>query len=308
VIVVWGPPGDGTLRAALAALARRRARMVYVNQADVLRHRVDLQVEDGLRGRLEVPGRAIDLGAVTAAYLRPYDSADAPAVRATGERSPEADHARTFDERIWTWSELSAALIVNRPSAMASNDSKPSQGFSARAVGFEVPPTLITTDPEAVRGFASAHGEVIYKSISGVRSIVSRLAASDLDRLDDVAWCPTQFQALVPGTDVRVHVAGERVFASRIESSADDYRYGSMQILPYELDSEPASRCVALARALGLELAGIDLRRSPDGRWYCFEANPSPAFGCFGPEIEAAVADALAELLIAAPASSVLAA
>ena len=29
---------------------------------------------------------------------------------------------------------------------------------------------------------------------------------------------------------------------------------------------------------MNLPLAGIDLRRTPQGEWYCFEVNPSPAF------------------------------
>lgn len=52
-------------------------------------------------------------------------------------------------------------------------------------------------------------------------------------------------------------------------------------------------RCQALAADMGLLLAGIDLRRTPDGEWYCFEVNPSPAFSYydrFGQGITGAVA------------------
>ena len=44
------------------------------------------------------------------------------------------------------------------------------------------------------------------------------------------------------------------------------------------LPIDVAERCFALARALGLHLAGLDLRRTPDGEWFCFEVNPSPCF------------------------------
>jgi hypothetical protein len=33
-----------------------------------------------------------------------------------------------------------------------------------------------------------------------------------------------------------------------------------------------------LAASMRLVVAGIDLRRTPDGRWVCVEVNPSPAF------------------------------
>jgi glutathione synthase/RimK-type ligase-like ATP-grasp enzyme len=146
-----------------------------------------------------------------------------------------------------------------------------------------VPDTLITTDADAVRGFRARHGTVIYKSISGVRSIVSQLTPDHEGRLADVAWCPTQFQQYVPGADYRVHVAGSEVFCARIESVADDYRYGARQGAEMSMNAaclpdDWPQRCRALAADMGLALAGIDLRCTPDGEWYCFEVNPSPAF------------------------------
>lgn len=302
MILVWGPPADGETTAVLGALARRGAPVLFVNQAEVMAQQVRLSVEGSLEAWLELPSGAIDLGGVTSAYIRPHDSAQAPQVAVHGVDSAAARHAWSVDARLLTWAEVTDAFMVNRPSAMASNDSKPYQSIAARAVGFDVPDTLLTTDPDAARQFAATHGAVIYKSISGIRSIVTRLEEADMDRLGDVTWCPTQFQACIPGTDVRAHVVGNRVFACEIISEACDYRYGGYVPAPYELPPEQSARCVALAARLGLALAGIDLRRTPEGRWYCFEANPSPAFTCFGEEIEVAVADAVAECLIAAGA------
>ena len=55
-----------------------------------------------------------------------------------------------------------------------------------------------------------------------------------------------------------------------------------------------ARRCVSLAHALELPLAGIDLRITPTGRVVCFEVNPSPAFSYYeshtGQPIAAAIA------------------
>jgi glutathione synthase/RimK-type ligase-like ATP-grasp enzyme len=116
---------------------------------------------------------------------------------------------------------------------------------------------------------------------------VQKVGADDLSRLDRIRWCPTQFQVLVEGTDVRVHVVGESVFAAAIVSEATDYRYAARQtgieptISAIELDAALRARCVALSRRLALPLAGIDLRRTPDGRVVCFEVNPSPAFSFY---------------------------
>src|SRR5262249_22219431 len=130
-------------------------------------------------------------------------------------------------------------------------------------------------------------GSVIYKSVSGIRSIVRRVERQDLNRLDRIRWCPTQFQRYVPGTDIRVHVVGSSAFAAAIESEATDYRYAARDIgveptiVACNLDPDVRRKCIALAENLNLPLAGIDLRRTPEGRHVCFEVNPSPAFSFY---------------------------
>jgi glutathione synthase/RimK-type ligase-like ATP-grasp enzyme len=145
---------------------------------------------------------------------------------------------------------------------------------------------------------------LIYKSVSSVRSIVARLQSTDLDRLADIAACPTQFQQYIPGTDYRVHVVGDELFASEIVSCVADYRYGSagqVTMHSFELPQDIADRCVRLAAEFGLAVAGIDLRRSPDGEWYCFEVNPAPAFSYYEDRTGQAIGNAIACLLAAGP-------
>mgnify|MGYP006184765043 CR=1 FL=1 len=55
---------------------------------------------------------------------------------------------------------------------MGSNSSKPFQAQLIRQYGFAVPETLITNNPEHVLAFRDKHKRIVYKSISGVRSIV----------------------------------------------------------------------------------------------------------------------------------------
>jgi glutathione synthase/RimK-type ligase-like ATP-grasp enzyme len=64
-----------------------------------------------------------------------------------------------------------------------------------------------------------------------------------------------------------------------------------------ELPSEVADRCVRMAASMHLPLAGIDLRRTPGGEWYCFEVNPSPAFTAFESHTGQPITQAVAQLL-----------
>ena len=56
-------------------------------------------------------------------------------------------------------------------------------------------------------------------------------------------------------------------------------------------------RCRVLAASLGLLLAGIALRLTAQGEWYCFEVNPSPAFTYYASSTNQPIAQAVARML-----------
>ena len=300
MILLWGLTGDGPFDAVRAALQRRGAAFALVDQRLVRRIRLELRLEPELAGSIDVEGDSVSLADFDAVYWRTYD------VRTiVGSDGEALQTAWALEDALATWLELTDARVINQPSAMMSNSSKPFQLEVIRAHGFDVPTTLITTEPDEVLRFWTQKSSVIYKSISGTRSVVSRIGLSHLSRLEHVATCPTQFQQFIPGTDHRVHVVGDDVFACEVLSAADDYRYAGLsgepaELRPVRVPAEVAERCVAVTRALGLLVAGIDLRRAPDGRWFCFEVNPSPGFTYYEAHTGQPIADALSSLLVAA--------
>lgn len=300
MILIWGVPGDSPAATVSTALARLGQPVFFFDQHDILAAEIDLKVDGVVGGTLRLPRGAVDLTAITAAYLRPYESALLPALAG----APSTDKARmaALTEALVAWSEVTPALVVNRPGAMASNNSKPYQSGLIADQGFDVPETLVTTDAAALEGFWEKHGHVVYKSISGVRSIVTCLTPGHRQRFADLCHCPTQFQQYIPGTDFRVHVVGDEVFACKVISRATDYRYPRTEdeaprIEPFDLSVELTERCRRLAASMSLLVAGIDLRKAVDGRWFCFEVNPSPGFSYYEQETEQPIADAIARLL-----------
>lgn len=212
-------------------------------------------------------------------------------------------HAPAFHETLVEWLGLCPALVINRPTAMESKSSKPFQAQLIGAGGFRCPSTLVTNDPAAVLAFKEKHTRIIYKSISGIRSIVRELDDARIQRLARIRNLPTQFQEYIPGVDIRVHVVGPRTFAAEVKSDAIDYRYARQDGLEadlraIELPEELVARCIDLSRSLQLPLCGIDLRRTPEGEYVCLEANPMPAYSYYessaGLPISAALADLLA--------------
>jgi glutathione synthase/RimK-type ligase-like ATP-grasp enzyme len=308
MILLWGIASDGPLSQVHAALLRAGAPVAFLDQQRVLQGKINLTLDDAVCGTLRSPDCTLDLAAVTAVYVRPYDTLRMRALLGAGSRSRRLQRAFAFEGALTSWIELTPALVVNRPSAMASNNAKPYQLQLIRASGFDVPDTLVTTDAQAIAEFWDHHKEVIYKSISGVRSIVTKLGADDRDRLRDVCACPTQFQQYIDGTDVRVHVVGDEVFGCEIHSAAHDYRYPHRQSTDVRLQrcdipADVAARCRQLAASLGLLVTGIDLRRTPNGNWYCFEANPSPGFTYFEEATGHPISDAIASVLARATIS-----
>jgi len=113
--------------------------------------------------------------------------------------------------------------------------------------------------PDLVCPFHRQHRRVIYKSISGVRSIVRTVEEEDFERLARIRRCPTQFQAFVEGTNVHVHTIGITLFATAIHIQATGYRsaqpqWSDMELRAIELSDALAKRCPRLAHTLGLLL------------------------------------------------------
>jgi glutathione synthase/RimK-type ligase-like ATP-grasp enzyme len=303
VILLCGIPSESPLAMTAEALNRVRADYRVLNQRQVPDCSLAWHVEAGLvDGSLHLRGEKFRLADIRAVYLRLMDDQLLPELADEREGSPARRHARAFHDALYRWIEVAPGRIVNRSDPQGSNGSKPYQAQLIAQYGLSVPETLITNDPDAVLAFRRQHGAVIFKSMSGVRSIVRVLAEDDLDRLDQIGWCPVQFQALVPGTDVRVHVVDQDVHATKIISDKLDYRYarregGRAELQATRLCSDIEEKCVALTRGLGLIFAGIDLKVTPAGEIFCFEVNPSPAFSFYEANTGQPIADSLARYL-----------
>ena len=305
MILLCGIPSESPMVLVREALDSKGTPYVVLNQRKFSTMKMSMEVRGGrTTGKLQLNGDSYSVDDFSGVFTRLMDYHHLPELKDAPADSPDLKLCCNLFDTLTRWAEITPARVVNRVAPMGSNFSKPFQAQIIKRYGFDVPETLITNDPEAVRAFRALHGRIIYKSISGVRSIVQTLSDDDMTRLDDIRWCPTQFQAFVEGTNVRVHTIGDNVFATAINTEATDYRYAHRQsgdhadLRPVELSDRVAQMCVNLAAGLGLAFAGIDLKITPDHSGvYCFEVNPSPAFSYYesqtGQPISRAVADYL---------------
>ncbi|MEV7007238.1 MvdC/MvdD family ATP grasp protein [Streptosporangium sp. NPDC051022] len=249
---------------------------------------------DGSTGRtLDADGRRIALDELTALwYRRPLDPVAHPRVAAPAY---VAEECRITAESLWD--SLGCLTVPASRPVLDRAGRKPYQLEVARRLGFELPATLITTDPESFLDFYDRHeGRVITKPVHGNRleageerfgRFAAPVSPADLAHADALRFCPVIAQAYVPKrVEVRVTVVGREVFAAEIHSQVSnhtryDWRHYDPRATPitvHDLPAEVSARCVRLVERLGLAYGAIDLILTPDGRHVFLEINPNGQF------------------------------
>ena len=196
--------------------------------------------------------------------------------------------------------DMFPGVVVNRSRAGRSNGSKPLHMMMLAECGFAVPEWIVTNEPDEVAALSRRFaGDLVYKASSGMRSRVRAVDEDILERLRS-GTTPAVFQRRIEGTDVRVHIVGNEAMAARVQNPGIDYRFespASSSFTTIEAPPEIVARCIRFARAEDLLLAGFDFRVTPEGAWFCLEANPAPTFIVYEAATKAAIAEAILDLL-----------
>lgn len=187
----------------------------------------------------------------------------------------------------------------------------------ARRLGLEIPKTLISNDPDAVRRFAAdCDGRIVTKMLSsfaiyedGLEKVVftNPVSESDLADLDGLKFCPMTFQEMIPKSrELRVTIVGNEIFTASIDSASSeratyDWRRDGVGLLEawvrYDLPEDISEKLLSLMDHFGLNYGAIDIIVSPDGRYVFLEINPVGEFfwleRCPGLPISQAIARVL---------------
>lgn len=302
IVLLCGIPSEPPLAAVVDALRSHRTPFLLFNQRNFANADITVEIgPGGIRGELRLNGESSPLEHIVGIYTRLMDFELLP--EAAGLAPDEEIYllGKNLHMILASWIEATPAVVINRTRNMGSNNSKPYQSQIIRKY-FLIPDTLITNRSDDVIDFRAQHDAVIFKSISGTRSIVTEFRSEHENILEDLEICPVLFQQKIDGLDIRVHTVGDQVFATSVHSPATDYRYGhhhgpATELAPISIPPEIGAACVQLASDLELPFAGIDLRVTADSEYYCFEVNPSPAFSYFDVDRRRPIANAIASLL-----------
>ncbi len=200
------------------------------------------------------------------------------------------------------------AFWVNEPLRDIAAGRKPWQLALAQEIGLEIPPTLMTSDPDAAQAFWRRYdGEVVYKQFIAMPDAwreTRRLKPEDVQLAEAVRGAPVIFQRYVEAVaEIRAIVVGGEIFAASTDLRQVEYPVDVRMNLdapyqPHALPEEVQARLRRLLARMGLEYGAIDLRRTPEGRYVFLEINPAGQFLYIERETGQKIAAALAAHLV----------
>ncbi len=298
-VAVIAAGADETAVGVQQALTRLGARAVFVDTSSD----VPLSLSDG---RVSFDGE--ELTRIRVAYVKSVHLA-VPLfdVESLAQRAPSSWPERWVAERerhghltsaFRAW-EAQGAHFVNPVSRFEVHLLKPLQSELLSRAGVQVPSSLTTNDPLAVRAFLERHGDVIYKPIAG-GALVHRLKKSDLRRLESLATAPVLFQQRIEGDEFRVTVlGGEVVGAYRLPATGVvDAREVLAQAKKTKAPAAVAKAAITAAQTLGLVFTSVDVRVTRRGVPYVLECNPTPSITFYEAPDTSPIIRGLAEYLL----------
>lgn len=305
--------GDEGVDGVIAALGRRGRRVVNVDSAAFpLDQRLSLDL-DGARWTGD---QAVASGSVAAVWYRHLDVA----ARLHDRLDPtwrEAVEVQS-ERALWAFGTSLPGLHVDHPDRSDLVPGSPGILRLGRTAGLDVPRTLVSNDPAAVRAFVTTceagavrkmlhSSSVIVRTAAGTRRGATE-AVAPADLLDDTAIlaCPLVWQERVPkAREVRVTAVGRELFVASVDpsdstSGAVDWRQDPGLVASFAPDRLPPAVEAAVHRLLDrlrLNFATLDIIRTPDGRHVLLEVNTTSFFAFVEHATGLPIADALAGLL-----------
>ncbi|MFJ9925037.1 ATP-grasp ribosomal peptide maturase [Streptomyces misionensis] len=307
-VLVATEADDITADMVIGELNRRDVPVVRFNPADIGR---DLTVSarfgtcpTPVVGQVRTPSRTADLARVRSVYWRRPEWPSFPNL------SPDDSRFATAQVRYGLGGTLYAVdgpLWVNHPLRVTAADYKPVQLALAQRLGFTVPRTLVTNDPDDAREFVRIQGDAISKTLRWtpyIRDGVPVTGWADPvtpDEIDDsVRIAPHLFQARVDKVaDVRVLLVGRHTFAVRIESELLDWRkdYGALTYTVEHLPDRVDKALHAFLDRLELVSGSFDLAIDRAGDYWWLELNPNGQWAWLETETGLPMSAAFADLL-----------
>ncbi len=267
------------------------------------------------RGRITMDGRKIDLDTLTSVWLR------RPLLPVAHSQIVDVDVRRYVEKESAVfatdvWDTLNCRVLPASRATMDRAAHKLLQLIKAGREGFELPPTLVTTDPDEFLDFYREYDGNIITKVLDQRCAHHRgdefdrytepVSPADVAYADSMRLCPIIVQSYVSkAVELRITVVGAKVFAAEIESQKTNHtRHDWRQFDPnmsyriHHLPDAVNARCVRLVQRLGLAYGAIDMILTPDERYVFLEMNPDGQYLWIEDLTGLAISDSICEFLL----------
>ncbi len=198
---------DTSAPKAVARALEERGERSWRFDTDLFPTQTQVVLDEAGGGRITSPEGTLELAEVTSIYYRRSSvGGGIPQDMDPQLRAPSVEESRRVVIGMLAALDVST---LDRLESVRRAEHKPLQLKLARALGLEVPRTLTTNDPQAVRAFAaSCPGGVVTKMMAsfavydeqGREQVVftNPLSAEQLEDLEGLDLCPMTFQERAP--------------------------------------------------------------------------------------------------------------
>lgn len=166
---------------------------------------------------------------------------------------------------------------------------------TAKKIGFLVPDSILTNDPEEAKSFFAKHNCSIVAKAVGIgyfydkdgnpQGVYTTLISNESTLVDEQIYSsPVIFQEYIKKIyEIRVTIIEDQLFAAKIvvtgnQQKSVDWRQTpekNIKYFPCELPMNQANLCYKLLKEFGLKYGAIDLLVDLNGSYYFLEINPN---------------------------------
>lgn len=265
--------------------------------------------QDSIERRLVVAEKEVDLNATSCVWYRRKLVVNPSANLVQTQKRFVAGEIINLVEGLVANPDI---LWVNPMESVILAERKVYQLRVAQQLGFSVPNTMISNNPDQLRKFYdNGKNRVICKPIfhglfvtEQERCAVYTHGIEENDLSDELQLraCPTLLQMEVPkGTDLRVTFIGQEVFSAEIFSQTtqplDWRRMGTpISYRNFDLDKDTEKLCKKMLQKLNLSYGAFDFVRTAAGQLYFLEVNPTGEWAWLEKELGYPMRDAFVKL------------
>lgn len=249
-----------------------------------------------------IDGKEIELNNVSSVwYWKPF----LPKVLRTSE------HAYFINRQFLTaWRSLTSflkdRLWVNNYYNLLEADHKPYQLQVASSIGFDIPDTLITSDPEKAKSFWDyCNKQMVIKTLMLTMTddkfaFTNKFTEDTLSKIDRIKTSPVILQKIIPSKyELRITIVGGSIFPVKvITNSLLDWRRNCIGLEVYLLSDQIKNKCFKLVKQLGLQYGCIDMIVTPDNQYVFIEINPNGQWSFVEERTGMPIGKAIARLLL----------